>query len=237
MWLPLRMNHGHNDNPERHNVKSQAQNLMIPILLGLTLLAGSTRAQNVDYDLHWAPSPPVDDNGNVRTEASGYEVYVQRGIAEEELVATVSDTIYTLSAEPGVVQRLLVRAFDSQGRLSKMSEPSDPIYFEIEEDDRGVPDLPPTARLGDAYPNPFNPETRVVYGVPDNLSGDELMRLDIYNVEGKLVRTLDVDPTPGWHEVQWDGKDEHGVVGSTGLYLTRFTVGSMVTTGKMTMVK
>ena len=235
--LPYRMNHGHNDNPERHIVKSSALNLKILILLGLILLAAPTRAQNVDYDLHWAPSPAVGDEGVVHTEAFGYEVFVKRGAEREELIATVGDTLYTLSAEPGVVQRLMVRAFDGQGRRSAMSDPSDPIYFELEEDNRGLPEMPPTVQLGDAYPNPFNPETRVVYGVPDNLTGDESMRLDIYNVEGKLIRTLDVDPNPGWHEVQWDGKDERGVVASTGLYLTRFAVGSMVTTGKMTMVK
>ena len=231
------MNHGYIDNPERHIVKLSALILMTPILLGLILLAGPSQAQNVDYDLHWAPSPPVDDEGGTYTEAKSYEVFVQRGADQEQLVATVGDTTYTLSAEPGVVQRLMVRVIDKNGQRSVMSDPSDPIYFEVEEDNRGVPEMPPTIELGDAYPNPFNPETRVVYGVPENLTGNELMRLDIYNVEGKLVRTLDVDPTPGWHEVQWDGKDERGVVASTGLYLTRFTVGSMVTTGKMTMVK
>jgi flagellar hook assembly protein FlgD len=63
------------------------------------------------------------------------------------------------------------------------------------------------------------------------------MRKAIYNVNGELVRNLEVDRTPGWHEVMWDGTNERGVVASTGLYLTRFMVGSMVTTGKMTMVK
>jgi hypothetical protein len=219
-------------------VKSQALKIMIPILLGPILLAGTARAQNVDFDLHWAPSPVVDGDGGALPEAVAYEVYLKRGGASEELVATVGDTLFTLSAEPGVVQRLMVRAVDAQGRVSLMSDPSDPIYFEAgEEENRGVPGLPPTAELGDNYPNPFNPETSVVYGVPESATGDELMRLDIYNVQGQLIRTLDVDPTPGWHEVQWDGKDERGVVASTGLYLTRFTVGAMVTTGKMTMVK
>jgi len=218
-------------------VKFSTLNLIVAILLVPILLVGPAEAQNVDYDLHWAPSPLADDDGAVHAEAIGYEVYLKRGVAKEELVATVSDTTYTLSAEPGVVQRLLVRGVDLQGRYSILSDPSDPIYFEAEEDNRGVPEMPPTIALGANYPNPFNPETRVVYGVPEDLTGDELMRLDIYNVEGKLVRALDVDPTPGWHEVQWDGKDERGVVASTGLYLTRFSVGTMVTAGKMTMVK
>ncbi len=207
--------------------------LLVPILL-----VGVATAQTVDYDLHWAPSPLIDGDGIVRPEAVAYEVYLRVGSGKSELIATVSDTAYTLAAEPGVVQRLSVRAVDDEGRFSAMSANSDPIYFEAtEEDDRGLPGMPPVAELGDNYPNPFNPETRVVYGVPDNLKGDETMRLDIYNLQGQLVRHLDVERTPGWHEVMWDGKDDNGVVSSTGMYLTRFVVGSMVTTSKMTMVK
>ncbi len=219
-------------------MKAMALKILIPVVLGPILLAGAAMAQNVDYDFHWAPSPIIDGDGIVRPEAVSYQVFVRRGTATEELIATVVDTLYTLSAEPGIAQRLMVRAVDSEGRFSPMSLASDPIYFEAgEEENRGVPGMPPVAELGDNYPNPFNPETRVVYGVPESVTGDESMRLAIYNVQGQLVRNLEVDPTPGWHEAVWDGKDERGVVASTGLYLTRFMVGSMVTTGKMTMVK
>ncbi len=219
-------------------MKSPALKIMIPLLLGPILLAGTSLAQNLDYAFHWSPSPLIEGDGVVRPEAVAYEIYVAVGSASGELVATVHDTIYTLSAAPGVVQRLSVRAVDDQGRVSVMSEASDPIYFEaVEEENRGVPGLPLTAELGANYPNPFNPETRVVYGVPESVVGDEVMRLDIYDVKGQLIRRLDVDRTPGWHEVTWDGKDDTGLVASTGMYLTRFTVGTMATTGKMTMVK
>ena len=219
-------------------MKSWPLKIMLPVLLGSILMAGAAMAQTVDYDFHWAPSPVVDGDGIVRPEAVAYQVYVKRGSAAVELVATVSDTLYTLIAKPGIVQRLQVRAVDDQGRFSSMSVESDPVYFEAtEEEVRGLPGVPPVAELGDNYPNPFNPETRVVYGVPDNLTGSENMRLDIYNLQGQLIRRLDVDPTPGWHEVRWDGKDDSGMVSSTGMYLTRFVVGSTVTTAKMTMVK
>jgi len=208
------------------------------VILNLVLLTGSAIAQNVDYNFHWAPSPIIDGNGIVRPEAVAYEVYLRRGTSADQLLATVNDTTFVLSAEPGVAHRLSVRAIDVEGRTSIMSAYSDPIYFESEEDDnRSVPGVPTTAELGPNYPNPFNPETRVVYGVPQNATGDEPMRLEIYNIKGQLVRRLEVDKTPGWHEVTWDGKDESGVVAATGMYLTRFLVGTMATTAKMTMVK
>jgi hypothetical protein len=211
---------------------------MLFVIMNLVLLAGSAVAQNADYNFHWTPSPIIDGDGIVRPEAVAYEVYVRRGTSSNQLLATVSDTTFVLSVEPGIAHRLTVRAIDVEGRTSIMSAASDPIYFESEEDDnRSVPGVPTTAELGPNYPNPFNPETRVVYGVPQDATGDEPMRLEIYNLKGELVRRLAVDKTPGWHEVTWDGKDESGVVSATGMYLTRFMVGTMATTAKMTMVK
>jgi hypothetical protein len=51
------------------------------------------------------------------------------------------------------------------------------------------------------------------------------------------VRTFDVDRTPGWHEVIWDGRGDNGQIQSTGMYVTRFVVGDAMSTAKMTMVK
>jgi len=223
---------------KRRNVKTLTPKMMLLMILNLTLLTSSALAQNVDYNFHWTASPIIDGNGIVRPEAVAYEVYVRRGTNADQLLATVNDTIYTLSAEPGVAHRLSVRAIDAEGRTSIMSAYSEPIYFESgEEDNRSVPGVPTTAELGPNYPNPFNPETQVVYGVPQSATGDEPMRLEIYSVKGELIRRLEVDKSPGWHEVTWDGKDETGVVAATGMYLTRFMVGTMATTAKMTMVK
>ena len=218
-------------------MKSHIIRIMLIVVLGGALGTGGAEAQNVNYDFHWNPSPEVDSQGNSLPAAVAYQVYVKRGSAPEELVATVADTLYTLSAEPGVVQRLLVRAIDASGRTSRMSPASDPIYFESFEQDRGGDEMPPVAEIRRNYPNPFNPETRIVYGVPAGVTGDEAMRLEIYNVQGQLVRRLDVDPTPGWHEAVWDGRNQSGSVEPTGMYLSRFSVGSMVSTNKMTMIK
>jgi len=87
------------------------------------------------------------------------------------------------------------------------------------------------------YPNPLNPQTRIVYGVPETIKSSDPVRLEIFTLQGHRVKTLTVDRTPGWHEVTWDGKDERGRVTSAGMYVTRFVVGTSVQTGKMTMVK
>jgi hypothetical protein len=204
-------------------------------LVLILMLAATAGAQNVDYNFHWSPSPTFDYEEGALSLVVAYEVWVKKGSAPEERVAVQhADTTYALSAEPGVVQRIRVRGVDAGGRFSEMSEWSDPIYFEANRSGEGPPEM---ADLRSNYPNPFNPETNIVYGVPETVQNGDPVRLDIYNLAGLRIRTLEVDPTPGWHEITWDGKNDRGQTQSTGMYVTRFTVGTMVTTNKMTMVK
>ena len=203
--------------------------LFLGILLPVTALA---QRQNVEF--HWAPSPVIDDNGIVRPEAVSYEVWLRKGDESDQLIATVEDTTWVMRAEAGVSQQIRVRGVDKQGRKSALSEWSDPFYFES---DGAIVQTPLGAQLKSNYPNPFNPETRIVYGVPEDIKSTDPVRLEIFTVQGHRVRSFQVDRTPGWHEVTWDGRDERGVVTSAGMYVTRFMVGDSVETGKMTMVK
>ncbi|MCP4574644.1 MAG: hypothetical protein GY838_20025 [bacterium] len=206
------------------------------IAVGLWMMTAAAFAQTTDYRFHWAPSPDDDGSGTPLSPAVGYEVWLREDADAEKLVATVmSDTVYTLAAEPGVVHRIRVAGFDGAGRVSLKSDWSDPVYFE--DDVRSTPGLPGSAALGGNYPNPFNPETRIRYGVPEEATASDRMRLEIFALDGRRVRTFDVDRTPGWHEVVWDGLGDDGRVQSTGMYVTRFVVGEDVSTTKMTMVK
>lgn len=204
------------------------------LVLAVLLVAGSAQAQSRDFRFHWAPSPLVDGQGNARPEAVEYEVYLSRDGGLDQRVATVvGDTTYVLSADPGVLHRIRVAGVDAAGQLSPVSEWSDPIYFEETRDSA----VPGAASLEQNYPNPFNPETRVVYGIPADVTQGDRVQLSVFSIDGRMVRTLDVDRTPGWHEVVWDGTDDRGRAQATGLYVTRLVVGAMVETQKMTMVK
>lgn len=215
-------------------MKTAAAKILFSALILVILTGSATLAQSHEVQLHWSASPVIDEDGIVRPEAVSYEVWLRRGEESDHLVATVRDTTFKYNADPGITQRIRVRGIDKRGLRSVMSEWSDPIFFEMTDD---MVTIPTGAQLKANYPNPFNPETRIVYGIPEDLKSTDVVRLEIFTVQGYRVRTLPIDRSPGWHEVVWNGKDDRGMVTSTGMYVTRFVVGSSVKTGKMTMVK
>ncbi len=214
--------------------------VMVMSILLLVPLGAVAQDDTVPVTFGWAACPAIDGDGLPRALAVRYEVFVQRGTADEVLVATVdADTEYTLQADRGVVQRIRVVGYDSLDRPSPASEWSDPIYFDVERssDDDTPRIVPVEPTLGPNYPNPFNPETRIAYSVPVDSPTGSRMALEIYNLRGQRIRTFDPDSDPGWHEVTWDGKDDRGMVQATGTYVTRYVCGDKVDVGKMTMIK
>lgn len=75
-------------------------------------------------------------------------------------------------------------------------------------------------------PNPANPIVKLLYIIPRN-AGSQNVSLKIYDVSGRLVRTL-VSGTqaPGPYPVVWDGRDDAGRGVGSGNYFARLNVGS-----------
>jgi flagellar hook assembly protein FlgD len=62
--------------------------------------------------------------------------------------------------------------------------------------------------------------------------------LKIYNVLGKVVRTLVNEPmAPGDHQVIWDGKDDQGNQAASGIYFYKLRAGDFQDTKKMVLMK
>jgi len=85
-----------------------------------------------------------------------------------------------------------------------------------------------------ASPNPFNPVTKVAYGVPF----DTEVRLVVYNVAGQVVRTLvDGEVEAGYHTAVWDGRDERGKSAASGVYFCRMEADGFDDSTKMVLLK
>jgi hypothetical protein len=98
-----------------------------------------------------------------------------------------------------------------------------------------TPDSPPavTALLANV-PNPFNPMTTVAF----DLARPGRVRLRIYAVDGRLIRTLIADEmAAGRHTMVWNGADGEGRGVASGLYLLCLETPGSVQTRKMLMLQ
>ncbi len=88
--------------------------------------------------------------------------------------------------------------------------------------------LPTRLSLGPSLPNPFGCGTVIEYGLPPGV-GQAAVRLAIYNVSGRQVRTLVEDnQAPGIYRVAWDGTDDQQRRLGSGVYFARLQAGPQV---------
>jgi hypothetical protein len=88
--------------------------------------------------------------------------------------------------------------------------------------------------LNGAFPNPFNPETKVTFRV----GTDQRVQLGIYDLAGRLVTVLaDEVFTTGVHQVSWNGTDRNGAAVPSGTYFARAMSGEGMESVKLMLVK
>ena len=85
-----------------------------------------------------------------------------------------------------------------------------------------------------AVPNPFNPMTTIEYG----LAQPGPVELRIYNLAGRLVRTIDLGEQPrGTGQVQWNGIDDTGRGVASGAYLVKLVTPSKTDVLRVMLLK
>jgi hypothetical protein len=97
------------------------------------------------------------------------------------------------------------------------------------------PSVPARYALEQNAPNPFNPETRIRFSIAKS----EPVSLRIYDVRGRLVRTLCANEnlTAGSHELTWNGTDDHRAPVGSGMYFYELRSGSFTSIKKMVILK
>ena len=97
-----------------------------------------------------------------------------------------------------------------------------------------IQDVPVQIQLGQNFPNPFNPTTRIPYALdlPDQT------KLTIYNSIGQQVREFDLGrQTAGQHFLDWNGTDGSGNSVASGIYYYQLQVGKTRMARKMVTVR
>jgi len=121
-----------------------------------------------------------------------------------------------------------VQIVDGAGRFSRLPELHAALHT-----------VPHKTRLLANYPNPFNPET----WIPFELAEDANVKVKIYDVSGRLVRTLDLGDCSAARYVErsaaayWDGRNFCGERVASGVYLYRLTAGNFSAVRRMVVLK
>ncbi len=72
------------------------------------------------------------------------------------------------------------------------------------------------------YPNPFRPERDKYLRIPISLSHDTPTTLSIYTLSGERVKKIELSESEshvGVHTIEWDGKNDKGMLVAPGTYI------------------
>ena len=104
------------------------------------------------------------------------------------------------------------------GMLGLSTSPKTNIISDISDTEQ-----PSEFKLLGNYPNPFNPSTNIKFAIPDQSE----VELIIYDIMGNSIKYLfHSNLNSGYHEVSWDGTNNHGQIVSSGIYFYKILVRS-----------
>ncbi|MFA7029651.1 MAG: SBBP repeat-containing protein [Candidatus Cloacimonadaceae bacterium] len=79
--------------------------------------------------------------------------------------------------------------------------------------------IPLVTELLPVYPNPFNILFNSQLFIPFNLSDKSVVKICIYNTRGEMVKEIAVgEMNPGNYRIEWDGRDNNGIICGNGTY-------------------
>ncbi|RJR27600.1 MAG: hypothetical protein C4574_05945 [Candidatus Latescibacterota bacterium] len=189
-------------------------------------LAGEQTFEPAGLELSWRPNREGD--------LGGYAIY--RGTSPdfvpgpENLIASTADTLFLdgdWSWSGGWYYK--VAAVDVHG-----NEGGCALLGPDGVTGGDPPRAPAAGYLAQNVPNPFNPATRISFG----LEAAAFVRLRVYDAAGRLVRALVEEARPAGHFTEtWDGRDTRGAEVSSGVYFYRLEAGPFAETRKMVLLR
>jgi hypothetical protein len=105
----------------------------------------------------------------------------------------------------------------------------DPVFIALTSVEMKRFAIPENYTLSQNFPNPFNPETTIEFGIPQA----NFVELSVYDINGNLVRTLiSEEKRAGNHWIKWDARDENGLRVSSGIYFYYFKTADSAKSGQ-----
>jgi hypothetical protein len=183
-----------------------------------------------------APPPPPDSR--VQYTINGSEIGVFHGPAtiypiEYEIAGNMSEKEIFFSWHVEIQENfdyILIEKAGTQedskallkgdGSVSITISPESGIFLKIVPRGIGNGETPAAFSMGEFYPNPFNPSTRVLLTLPS----ESEVSYTIYNLLGeKIVSSADHDYGAGVHTLEWDARRGDGTPIGSGVYFFDLT--------------
>ncbi len=128
--------------------------------------------------------------------------------------------------EPGVTYLYQLEAIDLRGDVQTFG----PYRASL----TGAPGAAGVTLLAAPQPNPFIDRTQLGY----RLGNPGPVELTIYNVSGRVVRSLEQGHRPaGQHHAVWDGRNSDGTMLPSGIYFARLVSGDVEQTARLLLVR
>ncbi len=138
-----------------------------------------------------------------------------------------------MKVEPGKTYFYYLEDIDITGEKNKSN------IIKVVVPVRPVIQIPNEFALLQNFPNPFNPETWIPYELPDDVA----VSIFIYNVQGRLIRCLELGKQSAGSYITkdkaayWDGKDDRGEKVASGVYWYTLRAGNFDAMRRMVIVK
>ena len=92
--------------------------------------------------------------------------------------------------------------------------------------------VPKNYFLSQNFPNPFNPTTKIKFGIPAGIKKQNV-QIFIYDISGRqILKLVDEQLAPGEHEVKWDASEM-----PSGTYFYKISAGNYSEAKKMLLIK
>ncbi|MBN2000507.1 T9SS type A sorting domain-containing protein [candidate division KSB1 bacterium] len=157
----------------------------------------------------------VEWDANYEKDLIGYRIYWGNNSGQYNSFADVQDPFYRINElTEDTRYYIAVTAIDLWGNESSYSREvvAIPGIGMIEKS------APATLRLGENYPNPFNPLTTIEFDIPEKL----YVTLAIYNAWGQMVKILEQGIfEPDTYISVWNGTDASNSPVAAGVYFCR----------------
>ena len=191
---------------------------------------------------------PIADAGEPQTVASGDEVVLNGSgsydvngdpltfnwTAPDGVTLNGSNTVNPMFIAPQVTEEIeyVFSLVVSDGALYSEADEVIITVVMTDNDDNNI--INNNIALGGNYPNPFNPETEIVF----NMQNQAQVSLVVYNIKGEVVKELVNSNLPaGEHRILWRGTDAGGNTVGNGIYYYKMQSGKYTSSGKMVLLK